>query len=414
MRARLARLGPRRGETRRRRTWFVSVRPVPLKGLPPRLRCPGCSPPPRTGGPPPRPPSAARHARRRAMLAALALGDLRDPRALRPSDRTAVRRSGRRARRATRLLPPPPPQGWRSRGTVGSRCLSRERARRHRSRLPRRRERRARTSTRSAARRTRAATRVAHRIFGGGGAAGSSTTSSAAAQGPSTGRLNVGAAPGDRRLLAGGRHDRRPPRLRRQRQEVRLRDRHPAGRRAVGRRLGHAPAGGPGADRRLDDRREHVARSAGGRPLAGRAARRSRATPRTPGTTSAVVHPATVPLAPHRCAFSSSPTSSARPGAARSRSDSRAARGARRRLLRGQRRERRRRARADPEARRPAPRRGRRRGHARQPRVGPRRARPVPRRLRRVVRPANVATARRDARSRSCRRLTGRRWRSST
>ena len=69
--------------------------------------------------------------------------------------------------------------------------------------------------------------RAFHRIFGGGGG-GVAYYQLGGGDGPSTGSLNVGAAPGHGRLLAGRRHGRRASRRRPRREELRLADRHPA------------------------------------------------------------------------------------------------------------------------------------------------------------------------------------------
>ena len=81
-------------------------------------------------------------------------------------------------------------------------------------------------------------------------------------RGPGTSALVGRRRARHRRLLAGGRDGRRDHRLRALEPDVRRPHRHPAARRAFGRRLAHAPPRRPGADRRLGRRRRPARRSA--------------------------------------------------------------------------------------------------------------------------------------------------------
>ena len=97
-------------------------------------------------------------------------------------------------------------------------------------------------------------------------------TSSRAAPGPPTSALDVGAAPGDGRLLAGRRHDRRHQQGRAERPRLRPADRHPADRRAVARRLGLAPAPDPSLEVGAVVTGGQLEARPGARPLEGRGA----------------------------------------------------------------------------------------------------------------------------------------------
>lgn len=175
--------------------WFVSVRPVPLKGLAESATVPAM-PAPTAYRRHDRRAARARLARRRAIVLALVVGlfVILAVAAFRPGGGSTV---GASPASATRLLPPPPPSGVAiaSYGRLrvaspvnesvvtaigyhgaGDGTLPFEPVGRQAN--------------------VGIATRVFHRIFGGGGSNGVVYYRLGGGQGPSTGALDVGAAPG--------------------------------------------------------------------------------------------------------------------------------------------------------------------------------------------------------------------------